>query len=189
MYHIISVQYMFVCVCLLYCVTILRPCLVRTVTTMLYLAASFAVSVLLITRCFCNFQLSFGFFISPSVRSYGPKHVWGRAVWGRGAHVTRLVWFSSAPLWVLLFILPHYSFLCFLAYLFIFPLSLSSSAALWNSQCLFRHHLFNSRFVSWVWLVFWVFITLMLEKTKWSDAVWKFPSDGRAPNRTILQCP
>lgn len=36
----------------------------------------------------------------------GPKHVWGRAVSGHGAHVTRLVWFSSAPLCVLLFILP-----------------------------------------------------------------------------------
>lgn len=32
-------------------------------------------------------------------------------------------------------------------------------------------------------------ITLMLEKKWWSDAVWKFPFDGRAPDRTILQYP
>ena len=147
------------------------------------LAVSFVTSVC-ITWCFSNFQPSFGCFISLCVSLCWAKYVCECRQ--PEAHVTRLVRFSSAPLSVLLFILPSYSCLCFISYLLIFHFVSKFPCTLWNSPCLFLDIIFfNSWFVSGAARL----LSLITYNAGENIVVWTLcgnsPFDGGAPNRTV----
>lgn len=71
---------------------------------------------------------------------------------------------------------------------FIFFLSQSSCKGhFWNSLCLLKHHLFNSRFV--LWFIFLVSSLLCWRQHSGLRLRGNPLSDGRAPSQMILQCP
>lgn len=121
------------CVCgILFCLTILHAGLVRTITTTLCLEKKLGIHCCPIVHHLVLLQLPaqrwlLYFPVGELTQAKACVRAGSLRPWGT-CYSFSLV--SSTPLCVLLFILPHYSFLSSLPYLFIFSLSPSSFTTL-----------------------------------------------------------
>lgn len=112
----------------------------------------------------------------------GKSNLWS---WGI-CYVFGLVFISSLLCSLVLPLLPFFCLFPLLC--FYIALSLSSFAFLFKKTvCSWPNSFFLILlcFMTVACPLSFFFIALMLEKTQRSDAVWKFPFDGRASNRTV----